>query len=394
MPRTYYIKFLIAASLVFLGAAFINLIVDPYAIWHTPSIAGVNTAKYAGFHSRIPKYVEWANWSKPPQTILLGTSRTADGMRTDHPALLDGTTYNMALGGQPIHESLVLFKHALKHGKLRRVVIGLDFFAFNAYWATDAVDEKRLVPGTNFDLLFNTSTFSDSITTIRHSLPEIEIISSAHAGGTADSAIPMRLRFKEVEKIFVTYHRPPPFQRYAYTNPKTGSNSIMDFQEMLNLAYANHIELYMFISPSHAWHWEGLANLGLWENWQQWKQTLVNLNHQEAAKTGIAAYQLWDFSGYNSITSEAVPATNAEHNMKWYADSSHYNRACGDLILDRVLGYSDASRPIPDDFGNLINQQNIVAHLSSIRLARKNYAASHAPDIQEMANLSRQVWNH
>jgi len=402
MTRTYCIKFLIAALLVFLGTALINLIADPYGIWDTPHINGVNTSKYSGFHSRIQKYVEWAHWTKPPQTILLGTSRTAVGLRTDHRALQNGTTYNMALGGQPVHESLVLFKHALKSGTLRSAVIGLDFFAFNAYWATDAIDEKRLIPGSNFDLLFSTGTFTDSLTTIRQSLPAIKIMRADHATDndamdnthTSSDAIPMHLRFTEVEKIFVSYHRPFPYHLYSYSNPKTGENTLEDFRELLSLAYANNIELRFFISPSHAWHWEGLANIGLWQNWEQWKRELTKINKEEADKAEKSSYPLWDFSGYNSITTETVPALNTAQQMKWYSDSSHYSAACGDLILDRIFEHADPARPIPDDFGILIDDRNINAHLSGIRAARKHYADSHAPDVKEMANLSKQVWNH
>lgn len=400
MTRTYSIQFLIAALLVFIGAAIINLIADPYGIWGTPRINGINSVKSSGFHGRIPKYVEWSHWVKSPQTILLGTSRTADGLRTDHAALQNGTVYNMALGGQPFHETLVLFKHALKRGGMKRVVIGLDFFAFNAYWATDVVDQKRLSPGHNFDLLFSTSTLSDSITTIRQSLPVIETIRSAHAAdhGLSDAALqppaamPVRVLFKEVEKIFATYYRPSPFHLYAYSTPETGENTIEDFRELLNLAYLNDVELHLFISPSHAWQWEVLADVGLWENWENWKNELVRINKEQAGKAGKPVYPLWDFSGYNSISTETVPASNTA--MKWYSDPSHYNKACGDLILDRIFDHHDPARPLPQDFGILIDEGTIDAHLSEIRAARKLYSETHPADAQEMADLSKQFWNH
>lgn len=399
MTRSYCIQFLLAALFVFFGAALINLIADPYGIWGAPQINGINSVKYSGFHDRIPKYVEWSHWTNSPQTILLGTSRTAVGLRTDHPAFQNGTVYNMALGGQPFHETLVLFKHALHHGGLKRVVIGLDFFAFNAYWASDVVDENRLKPGRNFDLLFNTSTLSDSLTTFKQSFASFQIINTAHAEDHEGSdtalqtpAVPMRSLFKEVEKIFVTYYRPFPFHLYAYSNPETGVDSMNDLRELLKMAYQNNVELHFFISPSHAWHWEGLANVGLWENWENWKSELVKINKQEAVKAGKPSYPLWDFSGYNSISTESVPASNAS--MKWYSDSSHYNMACGDLILDRIFGYNTASGMLPEDFGVLIDEQNIKAHLSDIRALRIDYAERHPADIKEMANLSKQFWKH
>ena len=160
------------------------------------------------------------------------------------------------------------------------------------------------------------------------------------------------------------------------------------------MAYANNIEVHLFISPSHAWHWEGLRNIGLWENWEQWKQELVRINQSESDKARKSAYPLLDFSGYNSITTETVPTLDSYSPMQWYSDSSHYNHACGDLILDRVLTHNDPSKPIPDDFGIMVDTHNINGHLSDIRAARQHYADSHASDVQEMAELSNQVWKH
>ena len=401
MMRAYCIRFLIAAALIFFGAGAINLIADPYNIWGTPLINGVNTQKYSVFHERIESYAGWANWQPPPQTILLGTSKTADGLRPDHPVFRKDTTYSMALGGEPIHESLILFKHALKAGKLRRVVIGLDFFAFNTYWAADfAGQEKRLTPGSNLDLLFNTSTLSDSITTIRQSMPPLTLISAAQGADNEPprfsppaNIMPMRLLFTEVEKIYVTYHRPFPYHIYSYTNPASGDDTLVYLRELLHLAYANDIEVRMLISPSHAWHWEGLANIGLWGKWEQWKHEMVKINREESDQAGKTAYSLWDFSGYNSITTEAVPAAGSPDKMRWYSDSSHYNRACGDLILDRIFGHHDPARLIPQDFGTLIDERTIDAHLSDIREARAQYSETHPADVQEMAALSKQFWN-
>lgn len=402
MARTYCIKFLIAALLVFLGAAFINLITDPYGIWETPLINGVNNSKNFGVHYRIPKYVGWSRWNSTPQTILLGTSRTAGGLRTEHHTLKNGITYNMALGGEPIYESLVLFKHSLKGGNLRSVIVGLDFFAFNAYWAMDVDEEKRLMPGSNFDLLFNSGTFQDSLATIQQSLPYMEVVRAAHASDASPIAnatgtkmkISMRHLFIEVEKIFATYHRPDPYRIYSYSNTETGNNTLDSFRELLRIAYANDIEVRLFISPSHAWHWEGLSNVGLWQNWEQWKRDLTRINKEESNQAGKPNYPLWDFSGYNSITTETVPDQNISDQMEWYSDSSHYNMACGDLILERIFEQSDTSRLIPDDFGILIDDRNINAHLSNIRESRKHYTDSHVSDVQEMIDLSKQVGKH
>ena len=120
---------------------------------------------------------------------------------------------------------------------------------------------------------------------------------------------------------------------------------------------------------------------------------MVKINREESDQAGKTAYSLWDFSGYNSITTETVPAAGSPDKMRWYSDSSHYNRACGDLILDRIFGHHDPARLIPQDFGTLIDERTIDAHLSDIREARAQYSETHPADVQEMAALSKQFWN-
>lgn len=400
MTRAYSLKFLAATLAVFLGIGLVNLIVDPYSIWGSPVIQGINTSKYLVFHERIPAFVGWSKWATPPDTVLLGTSRTADGLRADHPAFGNSVTLNMALGGQPTAETLLLFKHALKSGKLKRAVIGLDFFAFNVYWAADAASQaNRLTPSANLDLLFNTSTLSDSLSTLHQSLPTLQVIRDAHGaddvqGGAQPPSMPMRILFKEVEKIYVDYFHPPPYLLYSHVTPDQSRDTLADFRELLRLAHANDVEVRLLISPSHAWHWETLADVGLWRGWEQWKRSLVTINTEEAQRSGQAVYPLWDFSGYNSITTETVPPADSPAKMRWYSDSSHYNRACGDLILDRVLGQPDPAGRIPADFGVLMDADNVDAHLEDIRQARTRYRDTHVSDVRELADFIKQFWKH
>ncbi len=416
MTRAYCIKFGLSLLLVIAGAGLVNWVVDPYGIWKSPIIQGVNSSKYSGFNIRIPKFVEWANWTKAPHTILLGTSRTAGGLRADHPAFSDGTTYNMALGGQPMRESLLLFKHAIKAGHLRRAVIGLDFFVFNAYWASDVGDPARLNLGGNLDLLFRSSTFSDSVTTFRQSWvakkhlnmvesqPRNTLQQQSRAGLSTSRAhvqrasliqhgVATRQYFLNVEQTYVTFYRPPPFHIYEFSNFKTKDDTLEDFRELLRAAYEHDIEVKLFISPAHAWHWQGIANAGLWEKWEAWKRKLVKIGADEANRAQKPKYPLWDFSGYNSINTETVPPRGASIPMLWYTDPSHYNPACGDLILDRLAEHPRLGAPIPQDFGIPIGEWNIEARLVEIRQARQHYAGSHVLDIQDLANISQQAWN-
>ena len=66
--------------------------------------------------------------------------------------------------------------------------------------------------------------------------------------------------------------------------------------------------------------------------------------------------------------------------MKWYYEALHYSKELGELILDRIYDYKDASRVVPDDFGILLSENNINDHLKFIRKKQVEYEQSHAEE--------------
>ena len=102
--------------------------------------------------------------------------------------------------------------------------------------------------------------------------------------------------------------------------------------------------------------------------WEKWKFEIVRINEVEAKRHGKEPFPIWDFSGFNSVTTETIPPINdSESQMQWYWESSHYKRELGDLVLDRVFNYNNLSRNVPDDFGVLLSLDNIASHLSKVR---------------------------
>jgi hypothetical protein len=75
-----------------------------------------------------------------------------------------------------------------------------------------------------------------------------------------------------------------------------------------------------------------------------WLKELARINEEEAARAKRASYALWDFSISNTITREPIPLPGDLTPMRCYWDHSHYDKATGDLILDRIFDYSDPAR--------------------------------------------------
>lgn len=80
--------------------------------------------------------------------------------------------------------------------------------------------------------------------------------------------------------------------------------------------------------------------------------------------------------------------------MRWFWESSHYRKELGDLVLDRVLNYSDPDRQIADDFGVMLTSENIERYLESIREAHRHYRQSRRDEVKEIEDLVKKYQTH
>jgi hypothetical protein len=205
-----------------------------------------------------------------------------------------------------------------------------------------------------------------------------------------------RKSFKENERHYLfDNHFPLPACKNALLAEASGGKVLTPMEEVRDavaIAYRMKSDMHLFIGPSHARQWETIQASGLWAQFENWKRMLVNIVESEAAKANATPFQVWDFSGYNSITEEDVPsATDINKRMHYYYESSHYTPAAGDLVLDRIFDYKSPSRTVPDDFGVLLTSKNIEAHLVSIRAAREHYRLSHPDDVAEIEAMAQEV---
>ncbi len=75
--------------------------------------------------------------------------------------------------------------------------------------------------------------------------------------------------------------------------------------------------------------------------------------------------------------------------MKWYYESSHYTKELGNMVLDLVLNYPDRNNNIPQDFGLVINQDNLESHLQRIHVEQNNYHSNFPEEIVEIEQIAK-----
>jgi hypothetical protein len=390
--RAYFTHFVLAALLLAAALAGLNWWADPYGLYR--DLARVPQQKIPVFvmSERVFKTVRLAD--APLEVLLLGTSRTAIGIGRDQAAFAGKRVLNLATFGQPIREARQLFERVLAHDKPQAVLLGLDFFAFNTRLPVpyDYVDENYS-PLRPYQLMFSISALSDSWKVLHHTT--MSEGDCCYSDGFRPAQAPARLaglyrhNFVETERSYLMKkYLPYPECSFDFAYP-TGGSSMDDLREILKLAHQHHVDLRLFISPSHARQWETLAAAGLWDKWEAWKRELVDINADEAQRASAQVLPLWDFSGYDEISTENVPVEgDNKTQMRWYSDSAHYTQALGQRIVQTMFASAPKVRPT---WGEIIRPDTLPARLITIRAARQAYRQSHPQDLAEIAQTAREV---
>ena len=392
--RSYLLIFTKAASATLLAIALVNWVVDPYAIYGTPRVAGFNEVKHGiTGHARIWKTI--VTRREPWQALVIGTSRAEMGIDCGHPLFHGRRCFNAATGGQTSDEGLRLVQEAARGGALEQVVAVLDFAVYNSNYAgAPDLDEDNFRPWRPVAIAFNTETLVQSLFTplrqdtrallLEHGVwDERGRYESPPAFLEGHRTLTLR---SEGEYLRVLYFPAP-----RRTFELSGNRHFDSYRDLVALAHARGVALTLVISPTHARHAETVAVAGLWPQWEDWERRVVAINEEEARRAGRPAFPLWDFSGYNAVTTDPFPPLGDHRaRMNWYLESSHFTKAAGDMALDRILA-ADAGRRIPNGFGSALTSANLEAHLTSTRAARLEWRAAHPADVAEIEALQEKA---
>lgn len=367
--RRFNFIFLIVALLPIMSAGFLNFIVDPYGFFNSPTWLGFNQAKPEKFKQDMLINAV-AVIQEKPEIIFLGSSRVQWGLKTNHPGLENNkAVYNLALQGTNLYQIRQYFEHALSNQpNLKQVIIGLDELMFSEFLSNrPGFNQARLgkqnITFEDFtNVIFSIDALNASGRTIKVSLAQPDTIpigsfkvkpqifnngslalDNSSYPGSADEFInnlKTRLSPNRVDG--------------RYSNYQLSKDRLEDLKSIVDTCKRQGIDLKLFISPEHATLFEAMNSTKFGSEIEAWKEEIVKIK------------PVWDFSGYNSITTEPISSQ-----MKYYLDSSHYNQKTGELILNRLLSYQ--TNKVPSDFGVLITPQNIESHLTKVHSDRQRW---------------------
>jgi hypothetical protein len=183
-----------------------------------------------------------------------------------------------------------------------------------------------------------------------------------------------------------------PLFSFSYSAGHRYKTTFGALHDLLRYCRERHIELHVTISPLHAHKLLEIRQVGLWDQYEIWKRSVVSAVEEANSVPSDKPVVLWDFSALHALATEPVPPLHdTRAQMRWYWEGSHYKRVVGDAMLDRVFGVSSVQLEIPDDFGVKLSSETLAASLASVRTELDRYAAEHADQVQALATLFMQT---
>lgn len=368
-----------------MGIGGFNYLVDPFEIFNSTKVAGFNQYKpESDRRQRLSKtYVIEKNC---PEALIMGNSR-ALAIPSNYAAWPYKDIYNFAISSTSMYETYRHLQHAIASCKIKAIVLSVDFLMFekNAGHAAGFKENRLKVTSkgnpTNWRIkaklqdsvpaLLSLTAFKASLRTVRKqkqikestahcSSPQKEHYKIKNKGG---HHLFMMETNRRTLKKFNTNHDP------AYYN-----SSLNYYRNFLELAHNNNIKVILMIPPSHASLYETLFHLKVKNHFNNWVKKIIYINENVSLALDKSPYNIFNFSGYNSITTEKVPHKNAQSiGMNWFWESLHFKKELSYHILDRIFDHERPNCPTPKDFGLKINSLNLKNYNLSQQKERIKY---------------------
>ena len=369
MSRRYSRWLLGTVAAMLAAIALLNVIVDPLCVYHRP-----DSGPWAAYKPRSIDRVAKAEAARltPLDAVIIGDSRVLRGFNPRHPALTGyGRSYNLGVSAGSIYETTRMLKLCLDRHPPKLVVWS---------FAPELIESDR-PERTNFDFdLSRLNPRLDPVLYQAHNLwgrdvlrATFKVVKDRWRGRQTDiqdGFAPDRRLQPRPHELFVSWlpTAHPPLR--SNVSPDDVQRSLNRIAGCLERAQSQGTRVILLFPPVHAAYLEGMSQIGLWDHYENGKRRLVELAEQRnRAAPDRPTIAVWDFSGFEGLTSEPPPAAGSQQQMTWYLDPLHFRETLGDIVLNRILERSDEH----GDFGVALTTENIEPHLTAQNAGRARY---------------------
>lgn len=362
------------------GVAGTNYVLDPYLIhqWQSPQV------------QRLRAPVEKLNaWGKTyalsmyrPDTIYLGNSRTELGLAV--PRSGPARVFNAALSGATVGDALRMLEHARQVAPIRRVIWGIDAPSFTLSVGNSELESSLIARDGSYlarRVLLDLQR-AVSIDMTRASLAMLW-------RSEAQVCHPTLAQFGQRDGACIRYRIAGWGGTAEVLGPRTreflrGEGPTKGTLEAFERALCGprEVQWRIYVNPTHAMTIDALYWAGKGARYEAWLAELATMG-QRMRDAGCDVH-IFDFSGFNSVTSEPVPRPGDRSEMQNYWEASHYRDRVGAAILARLTG----AAPSDDGFGAELLPGTTEAHLARLRANRVRYLANHPYEAGRAARIA------
>ena len=392
--KTYTISFLTLVSCGLLFIATFNYLVNPFDIFNSPNIVGFNKNKpESDLRQRLSK--AYIVEKRCPENLVMGNSR-ALAISDNYAAWPNNKTYNYAFTSASIYEIFRYLQHANAGCHIKTVLLSIDILMFEQSTGSSLHFKERRLSVTkigeptknriktylqdSIPALISFAALKASINTLRNQ--KVTVNNKPHCSSPQKNH--QRIINKGGHFNFMAETNKNALQSMSKIKPSDDMHeSLSAYKQLLQLAYDKNIRLILFFPPAHASLFETIQSSSYKNRYIKWKKHILKINEELAAALNKKPYTFFDFSGYNSFTTEEIPSKQQiEIGMKWYWESLHFKEELGYHILDRVFDHKRTDCPTADDFGRKISTQNLDFLEAQQKIKRQEYINNH-PEISQ-----------
>jgi hypothetical protein len=315
-----------ALTVVLIAAAMgFNYSVNPYGAWRRAMVDPI-FRNLTGDRAQMPYQL----WTTAPETLLIGSSRVQEGLRIEQG--YRAGVLNASLGAAGIQDLARIVVLALRNPKLKRIVWGVDFYAFNGrrHHVNPSFDERiALQPDMLLeDSLVSLSAMGDSFDELKRALRGRRNLKATMAANVPWPRELICAQLIAQRKHGLAVATPANIEiglaqvhAWFYANYEFSPAIAARFREVVQAARARKVEVILFVPPMSEYELEVIRQGGLWPDFERFKRAVA------------AAGPLWDFAAYNRLaTADDL-----------FLDVLHLKPAAGNEILRIMFGMEPAS---------------------------------------------------
>jgi hypothetical protein len=388
--RAYVLLLCASSALVIATVGIVNYQVDPYLThqWNTSRLRQLQ-----------PGREKLGAWGKTyalaklkPAVVYVGNSRTELGLPARSALFAGKDVFNAALSGASLGDAVAMVEHANAVGKLETVVWGIDAPSFSLEIGNTDFD-RDLVASDRFYLARRALLDMKRALTIDMTMDSVRLLrgvserscySSLAFHGQRDEAC-VRDR---IDSLGGTAGVIVPRTREYVRGAGPSGEALRALDRSIGGLCRSGARVRLYINPTHAMTADALYHIGKWPAMQAWQGRLADM--AEGHRRAGCDARVFDFSGFNSITTEAIPQASRQAGMTYFWETSHYRVNVGRMILSRMFGGAEA---VPGDFGVELTAAAMPAHQAAQRAALERYHLDHPLESRMAREVAAKAWD-